>query len=90
MKFEPKLPDFDGSFEVREATRKEVMQLVSMIRCLYRDGGMVSSELAKVQDYVEQISGLGEDEAFLKLPVVHQSFLLEHLAHIYTGGIPGN
>ena len=90
MEFKPKIENFDGSFDVREATRKEVMKLTALVRCLYRGGEYDDEVLAKVQDYVEQISGLGGDEVFLALPVIQQSFLLEHLAHVYIGGIPGN
>jgi len=90
MEFKPKIENFDGSFDVREATRKEVMRLTALVRCLYRGGEYDDEVLAKVQDYVEQISGLGGDEVFLALPVIQQSFLLEHLAHVYIGGIPGN
>ena len=90
MEFKPKIENFDGSFDVREATRKEVMKLTALVRCLYRGGEYDDEVLVKVQELVEQISGLGGDDVFLALPVIQQSFLLEHLAHIYIGGIPGN
>jgi len=90
MEFKPKIENFDGSFEVREATRKEVMRLTALVRCLYRGGEYDDDVLVKVQEFVEEISGLGGDEVFLALPVIQQSFLLEHLAHVYIGGIPGN
>jgi hypothetical protein len=90
MEFKPKIENFDGSFDVREATRKEVMKLTALVRCLYRGGEYDDEVLVKVQELVEQISGLGGDDVFLALPVIQQSFLLEHLAHVYIGGIPGN
>jgi hypothetical protein len=90
MEFKPKIENFDGSFDVREATRKEVMKLTALVRCLYRGGEYDDDVLVKVQEFVEEISGLGGDEVFLALPVIQQSFLLEHLAHVYIGGIPGN
>jgi len=90
MEFTPKLENFDGSFDVGEATRKEVMKLAALVRCLYRGGEYDDEVLVKVQEFVEEISGLGGDEVFTALPVIQQSFLLEHLAHVYIGGIPGN
>ena len=90
MEFKPKIENFDGSFDVREATRKEVMKLTALVRCLYRGGEYDDEVLVKVQELVEQISGLGGDDVFLALPKLQQSFLLEHLAHVYIGGIPGN
>jgi len=90
MEFKITLSNEEQVFEVKEATRKEVMQLAALVRCLYHGEKYDSAVLIKLHELVENVSGLGTDSGFLALPVFHQSFALEHLAHMYIGGLPGN